>query len=158
METAVVDQIIERHHSKESALIAMLQDVQEEFTYLPAEVLVQLSSSLGVPLSRTYSIATFYKAFSLEPRGEHPVAICMGTACHVKGGVKILEKFERRLGIKSGETTEDLKFGLEEVHCLGCCGLAPVVTVGNDLYGKVTLPRVDGIISKCKKDGKHGKA
>jgi NADH:ubiquinone oxidoreductase subunit E len=153
MELATVEKIIQDHGAQKSALIAMLQDVQQEFTYLPEEVLVHLSRTLGVPLSRAYSLATFYRAFSLKPKGKHPVAICTGTACHVRGAVKILEKFARQLSIKVGQTTPDLNFGLEEVRCLGCCGLAPVVTVGPDLFGKVTLPKVDQIIRQYSPKG-----
>jgi NADH-quinone oxidoreductase subunit E len=146
MQLEAVDRIIEQHHARKSDLIAMLQDVQTEFTYLPKPVLMHISYRVGVPLSRAYSLATFYRAFSLKPKGRHPIAICTGTACHVKNAVKVLEKFERRLNIKCGQTTPDLNFGLEEVRCLGCCGLAPVVTVGPDLYGKVALPKIDQII------------
>jgi NADH-quinone oxidoreductase subunit E len=153
MELATVEKIIQEHGAQKSALIAMLQDVQQEFTYLPEDVLVHLSRTLGVPLSRAYSLATFYRAFSLKPKGKHPVAICTGTACHVRGAVKILEKFARQLKIKLGQTTPDLNFGLEEVRCLGCCGLAPVVTVGPDLFGKVTLPKVDQIIRQYSPKG-----
>lgn len=152
MQVETIDQIIANHNGEQSALIAMLQDVQNEFTYLPQDALSYLSGTLKVPLSRTYSLATFYRAFSLKPKGRHPVAVCMGTACHVKAAVKILEKFERRLDIKCGGTTPDLSFGLEEVRCLGCCGLAPVVTVGEDLYGKVSLAKVDRIIKQYQKE------
>lgn len=155
MQAEVIDTIIGRHHGRPDALIAMLQDVQSQFTYLPKQELAYLSSTLKVPLSRTYSLATFYRAFSLKPKGRHPIAVCLGTACHVKGAVKILEKFERRLEIKCGQTTPDLNFGLELVRCLGCCGLAPVVTVGEDLYGRVALPKVDRILKEyAKKEGK----
>jgi NADH-quinone oxidoreductase subunit E len=153
MELATVEKIIREHGAQKSALIAMLQDVQQEFSYLPEDVLAHLSRTLGVPLSRAYSLATFYRAFSLKPKGKHPIAVCMGTACHVKAAVKILEKFERQLKIKLGQTTPDLNFGLEEVRCLGCCGLAPVVTVGLDLFGKVTLPKVDQIIRQYSAKG-----
>jgi NADH-quinone oxidoreductase subunit E len=153
MELATVEKIIREHGAQKSALIAMLQDVQQEFNYLPEDVLAHLSRTLGVPLSRAYSLATFYRAFSLKPKGRHPIAVCMGTACHVKAAVKILEKFERQLKIKLGQTTPDLNFGLEEVRCLGCCGLAPVVTVGLDLFGKVTLPKVDQIIRQYSAKG-----
>jgi NADH-quinone oxidoreductase subunit E len=159
MQTETIDHIIARHNGQQSALIAMLQDVQREFTYLPQDALTRLSSTLQVPLSRTYSLATFYRAFSLKPKGKHPVAVCMGTACHVKAAVKILEKFERRLEVKCGGTTPDLSFGLEEVRCLGCCGLAPVVTVGEDLYGKVSLAKVDRIIKQYQREeGTHDAA
>jgi NADH-quinone oxidoreductase subunit E len=151
MDLATIEGIIRQHNAQRSAIIAMLQDIQHEFTYLPQDVLVHLSRSVGVPLSRTYSLATFYRAFSLKPRGRHPVAVCLGTACHVKAAVKILEKFERELGIKTGHTTPDLEFGLQQVRCLGCCGLAPVVTVGADLFGKVSLTRVDQILKQYRK-------
>jgi len=151
MELATIEGIIRQHGAQKGALIAMLQDVQHEFSYLPQDALVHMSRSLGVPLSRAYSLATFYRAFSLKPKGRHPVAVCLGTACHVKAAVKILEKFERELGVKTGQTTPDLQFGLEQVRCLGCCGLAPVVTVGQDLYGKVSLTRVDQILKHYRK-------
>jgi NADH-quinone oxidoreductase subunit E len=153
MQLEKVDRIIQQHHMQKNALIAMLQDVQNDYSYLPQDVLNHISRTLGVPLSRTYSLATFYRAFSLKPKGRHPVAVCLGTACHVRAAVKILEKFERQLGIKCGQTTPDLNFGLEAVRCLGCCGLAPVVTVGSELYGKVSLNKVDQIIKQHSKEG-----
>jgi len=151
MELATIEGIIRQHGADRAAIIAMLQDIQHEYTYLPQDVLVHLTRTLGVPLSRAYSLATFYRAFSLKPKGRHPIAVCLGTACHVKAAGKILEKFERLLNIKTGQTTPDLNFGLEQVRCLGCCGLAPVVTVGQDLYGKVTLTRVDQIVRRYQK-------
>ena len=151
MQLETVDRIIRQHQAEKSALSAMLQDVQKEFTFLPREALFHLSRTVGVPLSRAYSLATFYRAFSLKPKGKHPIAVCLGTACHVKGAVKLVEKFERQLHIKSGQTTPDLNFGLEEVRCLGCCGLAPVVTVGPDLYGKVSLTKIDQIVRRYQK-------
>jgi NADH-quinone oxidoreductase subunit E len=150
MQLEAVDRIIQQHHAERGALIAMLQDVQGEFTYLPQEALIHICRTIDVPLSRSYNLATFYRAFSLKPKGRHPIAVCMGTACHVKAAVRILEKFERLLHIKSGQTTSDLNFGLEEVRCLGCCGLAPVVTVGPDLYGKVTLTKAEHIFKQYK--------
>jgi len=159
MELATVEKIIREHGGQKTALIAMLQDIQHEYTYLPRDVLTHVSRTLDVPLSRAYSLATFYRAFSLKPRGRHPIAVCLGTACHVKAAVKILEKFERLLKIKTGQTTPDLHFGLSQVRCLGCCGLAPVVTVGEDLYAKVTLTRVDQIVKQYRKEGAaHAKA
>jgi NADH-quinone oxidoreductase subunit E len=151
MELATVERIIREHGGQKTALIAMLQDIQHEYTYLPQDVLVHLSRTLKIPLSHAYSLGTFYRAFSLKPKGKHPVAVCMGTACHVKAAVKILEKFERLLKIKTGQTTPDLNFGLDQVRCLGCCGLAPVVTVGQDLYAKVTLGKVDQIVKQYRK-------
>ncbi|GAI67011.1 unnamed protein product, partial [marine sediment metagenome] len=119
-----VSGIIEKYEGDSSALIAILQDVQAEYRHLPQDVLAQIAEGLSVPLSQTYSLATFFKAFSLEPRGKYAVNVCLGTACHVRGGPRILEKLERDLGVKAGETTADLNFSLDEVHCLGCCGLA----------------------------------
>jgi NADH:ubiquinone oxidoreductase subunit E len=146
-----VEEIIERHGNQSSYLIAILQDVQAEYRYLPEDILSEIADRLDIPLSRTYSLATFYNAFSLEPRGDHTINVCMGTACHVRGAGRILEKIERDLNVKTGETTEDLNFSLGEVYCLGCCGLAPVVTVDDDLYGKVTLTKISGILKKYKK-------
>lgn len=151
MELATVERIIKQHGAQKTALIAILQDIQQEYTYLPGDVLTHLSRTLDVPLSRVYSLGTFYRAFSLRPTGKHPVSVCLGTACHVKGAVKILEKFQRLLNIKTGQTTADLNFGLEQVRCLGCCGLAPVVTVGEDLYAKVSLTKVDQIVRQYRK-------
>lgn len=153
MELATIEGIIRRHGAQKTALIAILQDIQLAYSYLPPDVLAHLSRTLGVPLSRVYSLGTFYRAFSLKPKGRYPVAVCLGTACHVRGAVKILEKFERLLKIKTGQTTPDLNFGLDQVRCLGCCGLAPVVTVGQDLYAKVSLTRVDQIVKQYRKEG-----
>ena len=148
MEEQVIEKIIDKHKCKPSSLIAILQDVQEEYRYLPEEAMIRVVDRLNIPLSRAYSLATFFKAFSLKPRGRHTVRVCMGTACHVRGGGMILEKLERDLNIKRGETTEDLEFSLDEVYCLGCCGLAPVVTVDEDIYGEVTLSKIPKILKK----------
>ena len=125
MQLETAEKIIQQHNAQKNALIAMLQDVQNEFSYLPQDVLTYISRTMHVPLSRTYSLATFYRAFSLKPKGRHPVAVCLGTACHVRAAIKILEKFERQLGIKCGQTTPDLKFGLEAVRCSDAAGLPP---------------------------------
>ncbi len=148
MEKQKVEQIIAKHKSEPSALIAILQDVQEEYRYLPEEAMAIVVDRLNIPLSRAYSLATFFTAFSLKPRGRHSIKVCMGTACHVRGSGMILEKIERDLNVKRGETTDDLKFSLDEVYCLGCCGLAPVVTIDEDLYGQVTLVKMPKILQK----------
>lgn len=137
METQVVDRILQQHPQDPSSIIQVLLDIQNELYYLPRDVLEHVSETLAVPLSRTYHLATFYKAFSLKPKGKHPIAVCLGTACHVQGAVRILEQIQRELNIKEGETTPDKKFSVDSVRCLGCCGLAPVVTVGKTLHGKV---------------------
>ena len=151
MEEVNLQEVIEKYHAKPQFLVAMMQDVQEKCNYLPRDVLENLCERLDIPTSRAYSLATFYKAFSLEPKGKYLVRVCMGTACHVRGALRILENIERELDIKNGETTDDLQFSLEDVRCLGCCGLAPVITIGEDLYGKVTQTSIQKILKKYKK-------
>lgn len=151
MDEQIVDTILERHNEQPSALIGILLDVQEEFHYLPKEALTTITDRLNIPLSRAYCLATFFKAFSLVPRGKHIIRVCMGTACHVRGGLKILEKIERDLKVKTGGTTEDLQFSLDAVNCLGCCGLAPVVTADDDIYGKVASTKTPKILKKYSK-------
>ncbi len=148
MDAQVVDNILQRHPKDPSSIIQVLLDIQNELYYLPRDVLDHVSDYLNVPLSRTYGLATFYKAFSLKPKGKFPIAVCLGTACHVQGAVKILEQIERELKIKEGETTSDKKFSVETVRCLGCCGLAPVVTVGKNLHGKVPMSKVSKILKQ----------
>jgi NADH:ubiquinone oxidoreductase subunit E len=148
MKLAAVDRIIHKYRGDRGALIAILQDVQEEFNYIPEDVALRITETLDIPLSRIYSLATFYRAFTLTPRARYPINVCTGTACHVKGAQRIVEKLERDLNIKTGQTTPDGNFGLEVVRCLGCCGLAPVVTVGEDLYGKVTPAKLSKILNK----------
>jgi NADH-quinone oxidoreductase subunit E len=145
-----VSVIVARHRADPRAVIAVLQDVQEEFHFLPEPALRRVSRELDVPLSRILSLATFYRAFSLKPKGRHPVHICLGTACHVRGAQLVMEKFERELGIRSGETTADREFSLEAVRCVGCCGLAPVVTVGDEVHGKTSPAKVVGLIKKYR--------
>lgn len=143
--------IIEKYKGDPTSLIAILLDYQENFNYLPREALEEISKTMEIPLPRIYSIATFFKAFSLKPKGKHSIHVCMGTACHVKGADKVAEKFERELGIKEGDTTPDLMFSLHKVYCVGCCGLAPVVMVNEDVNAKVTIQKVPSIIKKYKK-------
>jgi NADH-quinone oxidoreductase subunit E len=133
-----ITEIVEKYGKDSHAIVAILQDIQEEHNHLPREELEKLSKELDVPLSRILSVATFYKAFSLTPKGKYSINFCLGTACHVRGGARIMEKIERELGIKRGETTEDMQFSLDEVRCLGCCGLAPVMMIGKDIQGKLT--------------------
>jgi len=150
MTESKVTEIVEKYGNDTNAIVAILQDVQEAHNYLPREELEKLAQEMDVPLSRILSVATFYKAFSLIPRGKYPINFCLGTACHVRGGGRIMDKIERELGIERGETTEDLQFSLEEVRCLGCCGLAPVMMVGKDVKGKLTESNVVPILDKYK--------
>ena len=133
-----VDQIIDKHHGEPSSLIQVLLEIQSENHWLPKEALARVSEKLQVPLTRIQHIATFYKAFSLVPKGRHEIHICMGTACHVRGAPRLLDSVEDLTGIKTGETDLDLKFSLETVNCLGCCALGPVMEVNRKTYGKMT--------------------
>jgi NADH-quinone oxidoreductase subunit E len=148
MDAKVIETILQRHPQDPSSIIQVMLDIQNELYYLPRDVLDHISEQLHVPLSRTYNLATFYKAFSLKPKGKFPIAVCTGTACHVQGAVRILDQIQRELGIREGETTADKKFSVESVRCLGCCGLAPVVTVGKNLHGKVPASKVTKILKQ----------
>lgn len=154
MDAKVVDKIVDRYERKKSALIGILQDIQTEYNYLPQEALFHTKKRLRIPLTRIYSIARFYKSFSLKPRGKYIVNVCMGTACHVRGAARILEKVERDLGIKSGQTTEDSMFTLETVNCLGACALGPLVTVNGQYYGKMSSGKVEKILKSYRGQNK----
>jgi NADH:ubiquinone oxidoreductase subunit E len=147
-----VQSILDKHNSAKRALIPILQDIQGEFNYLPQDALRLVSRTLGIPLVDIVGVATFYRAFSLNPRGKHIVTVCMGTACHVRGGPKILEEFERRLDVKAGETTADKKFTLETVNCLGCCAIGPVVVVDGNYHAQTSIRGVNPIIKKYARE------
>ncbi len=142
-----VKAILDNYQHDQSLLVSILQDVQAEFLYLPEEAIKEVGKGLSVPLTQVYSIATFFKAFSLEPRGRHLISVCMGTACHVRGAVKILEKMERDLNIKCGDTTGDLRFTLETVNCVGACALGPMVTVDGKYHGQMTTDKVESLLN-----------
>jgi len=148
MNLQAVDKIIDGYEAKSSALIGILQDVQEKYHYLPQEALSLIKKRLNIPLINILSVATFYNIFTLKPRGRHLINVCMGTACHVKGAGKILERLERELGIKRSETTRNLKFSLEIVRCLGCCSLAPVMRIDSDTYGNLRQDKAIEILKK----------
>ena len=137
MENGKIDSIIDKHGAEASSLIQVLLDIQSEFHWLPKEALERISERLEVPVARIQHIATFYKAFSLVPKGRHEIHICMGTACHVRGAPRVLDTIEDLTGITPGETDLDLKFSLETVNCLGCCALGPVVEIDGKTHGKV---------------------
>jgi NADH:ubiquinone oxidoreductase subunit E len=147
MDCEKVDVILENYGYRHEALIGMLQDIQRLENYLPLETLQYVREKLEVPLSRIYYIATFYKSFSLEPRGRHIIRCCLGTACHLSGAVQNLEQLERTLDIPEGGTTADRVFSLETVNCVGTCALAPVMMVDEDYYGTMTPGRVEKILS-----------
>ena len=146
-----VEDILKRYGDDPSQLIGALQDIQETYKYLSYDTLLQMSEKMQVPLSRIYSLATFFKAFSLKPRGEHLVTVCMGTACHVREAPRIVEEISRSLGIQAGETTPDLKFTLQTVNCLGACALGPVMVIDGKYYGTMTAKKVGPLLKKFGK-------
>ena len=148
---AMANKVIEQYRDHKGALVPILQEVNAIYNYLPEYVLRYISKEMAIPLALMYRAATFYKAFSLKPIGKHKITVCSGTTCHVKGAPRIVDTLERELNISTGETTEDMNFTLGTVNCLGCCGLAPVITVGEDLYGKVTQASLPDIIEQYRK-------
>jgi len=148
---AKVLEIVEKWSLRKDRLIEILQDVQEEYRYLPKETLTEISKTLEIPLSQIYTIATFYAYFSLDPKGEHQINVCLGTACHVQGGDRVSDALQRELNIKVGTTSKDMKFSLKTVRCIGCCGLAPVIVIDEEMYGNVTASRIKKILKKYKK-------
>lgn len=147
-EKSKIKTLAAKYNYQKKELISILQDIQNECNYLPQETLKAVSKILDVPLIDIISVATFYKNFSLEPKGEHQITVCMGTACHVRGAPKILEEFERRLEIEAGHTTEDGKFSLDEVACLGCCAIGPVVVVDEEYNAQTGIRDVSKILKK----------
>lgn len=146
-----VERIFQKYNFRASSIVQILQDIQSEFNYLPKDTLEYVSQKLKMPLSKIYSIATFYAGFSLNPRGKHLCTVCMGTACHVRGAPNVLSRIEERLGIKSGATTSDNLFTLETVNCLGACALAPIVVIDGEYHGQTTVNKVDKLIEKYEK-------
>lgn len=140
--------IIENHKDVPGALMPVLQQAQELYGYLPIEVQTKIAEGLGVSLEEVYQVVTFYGQFALNPTGKHRVAVCLGTACYVKGAQNILEELEKQLGVKAGGTTPDGVFTLEATRCLGCCGLAPVIVVDDEVYGRLIPADIKGILAK----------
>jgi NADH-quinone oxidoreductase subunit E len=152
MDQARVDAILGKWKRDPSYAIEILQDVQEEFRHLPQDVLRYVADELCVPLGRLHHIGTFFKAFSLQPRGKHVLEVCMGTACHVKGAPRVLDALSRELEVPEGGTTKDGKYTLEPVRCLGCCAIAPVVKVGKDLHGEVQAAKAKTLLKKVAEE------
>ncbi len=150
-----VNEIIDNYDADRISTLAILQDLQSEYNYLPREALVQTADRLHVPLGEIYRMATFFRAFSLEPRGDHTIKVCLGTACHVRGAPLILEQMERELGISAGETTPDGRFSLEVVMCVGACALGPVVLVDEDAHGEMTPEKVRQLVARMKQEGQN---
>jgi NADH-quinone oxidoreductase subunit E len=150
MERLEIDTIIKQHRGNESAILAILQDIQSKEKYLPKEVLEEVSQKMNIPMTKVFRIATFYNALSIKPRGRHKVDVCLGTACHVRGGNKIIDKLSRDLGIQVGETTKERRFTLESVRCVGCCSLGPVMVIDGNVFGRLTQEKVPGLLKEFK--------
>ncbi|WP_418790027.1 NADH-quinone oxidoreductase subunit NuoE [Phosphitispora sp. TUW77] len=149
-EALELDKVFAKYEGKKGALIPVLQAAQDIYGYLPAEVLKEISSRLRIPVSKVYGVVTFYAQFHLNPRGRNIIRVCLGTACHVRGGSKIAEAVTKAVGIKDGETTEDLRYTFESVACLGACGLAPVMMVNDDTHGRLTPDKVAALLEEYK--------
>lgn len=147
---ARLDEIIEAHKNEPGALMPILQKAQEVYGYLPPEVQKHIAVKMDIPESEVYGVATFYSQFLLNPMGTNPVAVCLGTACYVKGSGLLMEKLESVLGIENGGITSDRQFSLSATRCIGACGLAPVLTVGEDVYGRLVPDDIEGIIAKYR--------
>ncbi len=146
--TAVLEAYISENKDVKGVLIPVMQKAQELFGYLSFETMELISERLDVPVSEIYGVATFYALFSLKPKGDYVISVCTGTACYVKGAQAVLDEVKNQLGIESGETTEDGKFSIQDTRCLGCCGLAPVMTINNDVYGRLEPADVKDILAK----------
>ena len=147
-QTERLNKVIEAHKGQDGAVIPVLHEAQDIYGYLPIEVQSKIAEELGVPLSEVYGIVTFYAQFSLYPKGKYQIGVCLGTACYVKGSNLILEKVKENLGIDVGECTADGKFSIDATRCIGACGLAPVMTVNDDVYGRLTADEVPDILKK----------
>ena len=151
MELSGIQKIIEKNGKHRSALIAILLDIQDENHFLPRDALTYVAQALDIPLVNVYRSVTFYKYFSLQPRGEHMILVCLGTACHVRGAPRVLNEMRSKLNINPGETTEDKLFSLETVNCLGACALGPIVVMDGEYHGQMTVAKVDKLIMSLKK-------
>jgi NADH:ubiquinone oxidoreductase subunit E len=145
---AKLDEVIAKCNGDKSQLMHVMQEAQGIYGYLPREVQVMIAEGMDVPLEKVYGVATFYAQFSLSPKGEYDISVCLGTACYVKGSQQLTDKISEILGIEPGECTPDGKFSLEECRCIGACGLAPVFTINGEVYGKITADDVPGILAK----------
>jgi NADH-quinone oxidoreductase subunit E len=158
METARIDRIIDSYGGEKSSLLAMLQDIQGEEHWLPREALRRVAERVGVSTAHVYRVATFFQAFSLEPRGKHICTVCMGTACHVRGAPMLVDKLQRDLGVPAGTTTPDLEFTLETVNCVGACALGPLVIVDGEYHGNMSSPKLDKVLRTLGRAPAHADA
>ena len=142
--------VIEKHKNLPGGLMPVLQEAQAIYSYLPIEVQQMIADGMGISLSEVYGVATFYSQFLLNPKGQHPISVCLGTACYVKGAGLLMDKLEGLLGIKNGSISDDLKFSLDATRCIGACGLAPVLTIGEDVYGRLEPNQLADILAKYR--------
>lgn len=149
-EKAQIDEILTKYEGRKGALIPVLQEIQALYNYLPKDVLEYVAERMKTPISQIYGLVTFYSQFHLNPRGRNIIRVCQGTACHVRGGKVILQAIEKQLGIKAGHTTEDLRFTLETIACVGACGLAPVMQINDDTHGRLTTEKIAAILDRYK--------
>lgn len=147
VEISKIDTIIARHSTGQQGLISSLLDIQDEYRHLPPEAMRRVSERMDIPIIRVFQVVEFYKVFSMEPRGEHIITVCLGTACHVRGGELLIDQIGRVLGIGTDETSPDFKFTLEAVNCLGCCALGPVMVVDSKYYGNMTVSKVERVLN-----------
>lgn len=145
-----VNAIIDRYMEEQGALIQILLDVHQEYNWVLPEAAKLISDRMDIPITQVYRVASFYKALSLTPRGKHLVKVCLGTACHVRGGVGVMDRVSQIMGIEHGDTTKDGRFTVERVNCLGCCALGPIMTVDGEYYGKMIPEKVDGVLENYK--------
>ena len=143
-----LEKILSKYTKDKSNLIQILNEVQEKFGYVPTIAQEEIAKYLGIEVAEVYGVVTFYSRFTLKPKGKYAISVCMGTACFVKGGEQILERVKQKLGIEEGQTTEDGKFSIDATRCIGACGLAPVFTVNEEVYGKATPQKVDEVIKE----------
>lgn len=148
----VISALVEKWREKKGSLIMILHEIQNHYGYVPRDVALKLSESLGTPLARIYEVITFYNYFKLDPPGKYTISVCLGTACYLKGAPEIVDEVKSLLDVEEGQTTKDGMFHLDVVRCLGCCGLAPVMMINGQIYGKVKRSEVAGILSKYKKE------
>jgi NADH-quinone oxidoreductase subunit E len=156
LDTSTLDTVLTRHDRDPANIIAILQDIQAEVNWLPEDDLCYVCTELDIPVSKMMGLATFYKAFSLKPRGKHIVQLCLGTACHVRGAVRIQGAVERELGVLAGETDEDLQWTLDTVGCLGACALGPIVVVDGEYHGQMTSVKASRLLQRIKKADGNG--
>ena len=150
MDVSSIDKLCDQYRDEQGAIVELLQTIQSEEQYLPREALERVSTNLEIPLSQLYGLATFYRAFSLKPRGKHQLTCCMGTACHVRGGQRIVDQLQRLLGITVGETTDDGLFTLESVNCVGACAVAPILLVDDEYHGEMTPAKAAQLVHECR--------